>query len=182
MSCEVCGDGDYAFICPSCKHKGLLWAAKMALQAERGRKEFDAKMQVDAIVERSGGGYENAGNITLTIDPKAMMGWPGNCAPPSGMHVYTELGKVTMSKQPCDIARGLDDADIPGITPNVLGSNATPVGELRVELSDEYKDPDPEMLDRYYKKWSEQFKGPEQKVDDPFYVKQREDWRNQNGG
>lgn len=71
-NCEACGaEIDSHFrLCLRCNENGIVWAAKMALQAERGRKEFDDKMRVAAIVEQSGGGSAIWGNITLVVDPK----------------------------------------------------------------------------------------------------------------
>ncbi len=71
-NCEACGaEIDSHFrLCLRCNENGIVWAAKMALQAERGRKEFDDKMRVAAIVEQSGGGSAIWSNITLVVDPK----------------------------------------------------------------------------------------------------------------
>ena len=127
MQCKACEQRFmqlfWVELCEGCYNKGTVWAAKQALAAERYEQ-----MHKDAL-----------GVLSVTLDPRALTEWPGNCAPP-------EFGKQTI-----DIGRGLGDAGIPGITPNVLGSNAE------------------QIVDSIN----------EQPVSDPFYVKQREDWRNQ---
>jgi hypothetical protein len=105
--------------------------------------------------------------MTLTIDPKAVTEWPGNCAPPA-----IELGKMgvvgTLTEAPFDIARGPGDAEIPGITPNVLGSNVEPEKPATlcgrpIVWVDKLSDVKLTQLGTY-----------ERPADNPFYVKPRE--------
>lgn len=100
MACQACNDPEYGFICPSCKTKALVWAAKQALAEEQRSSD---------------------GTMTLTIDPRSIIEQP-----------IIDLGKQTPEQawnnvaEKLGIARGLGDAEILGITPDVLGSNVEP--------------------------------------------------------
>lgn len=60
-------------LCEDCYSKGIVWAAKQAIAAERAC----------------------GGSLTLTVDPAAI--WPGNCAPPT-----IDLGKQTTVEPAAD--------------------------------------------------------------------------------
>jgi len=73
-------------LCNDCQVRAGVWAAKQALAAERSEKLM-------------------GGNLSITLDPRALTEWPGNCAPP-------EFGKLPSTEVVSDVL------------PNVLGSNA----------------------------------------------------------
>lgn len=173
---------DVGRICRGCFYKGIVWAAKQALAAERAANAY-------------------GGNLTLTVDPAAINAWPGNCAPPTiGLghltSVAEQLTDVRLTplgayEKQLDIARGLGDAGIPGVTPDLLPDKVAGVpirwtdGEI-VRRND--LDPfnvakievQPNVLGSNVEESVAGINDESQPAADPFYVKQREDWRNRS--